>query len=320
MKDNTKIPESEHQKIIDLFLKGMSQKDIGALYGKSGDVIKLILRKHNVYAKDRPPRFSEEDIQNMIDMYLNGATLADLEVKYKTTDTTIMALFDKAGIQRRHSLYTCNENYFDTIDTEDKAYYLGLLYADGYNNVEHGVIKLTLQAEDKHILEKFKEVTENTTPLRFIENSKIKDTWKDCYEFSINNKRMSKVLEKHGVYQKKCLILKFPNWLDKSLYPHFIRGYFDGDGSISKKEHNSGSMSIISTDAFCSYLQGWIEATLNIETHIYISHTLETTTRTFMITRYDYCKIFFDYIYNDAHYYLKRKHDIYLNKYVQNVA
>lgn len=319
MEDNTKIPESEHQKIIELFLKGMTQKDIGALYGKSGDVIKLILRKHNVYAKDRPPRFSDEDIQDMIDMYLNGAILADIERKYKTSDTTIMALFDKAGIKRRHGLYTCNENYFDKIDTEDKAYYLGLLYADGYNNVEHGVIKLTLQAEDKHILEKFKEVTENTTPLKLIENSKKKDTWKDCYQFSINSKHMSKVLEKHGMYQAKSLILKFPNWLDNSLYPHFIRGYFDGDGSISSKKYG-GSMSIMSTDAFCSYLQGWLEAVLKIETHIYVFHTLEKTTRTFMITKYEFCKVFFDYIYNDAHYFLKRKYDVYFNKYVKNVA
>lgn len=313
MKNDIKILESEHQKIIDLFLNGMSQKDIGALYGKSGDVIKLILRKHNVYAKDRQPRFSDEDIKDMIEMYQNGCILKDLEKKYKTSDTTIMALFDKAGIPRRHGLYTCDENYFDEINTEEKAYYLGLLYADGYNNVDNGSINLVLQEEDIEILEKFNEETKNTRQLRFIQNSKINGNWKDCYEFAINSKHMSKVLEKHGMYKGKSLILRFPNWLDESLYPHFIRGYFDGDGSISKRK-DSYSMSIISTDAFCSYLQGWIEAKLNIETHIYVSSSIDKPTRTFMITKKEHTKKFFDFIYNDAHLYIKRKYDIYFMK------
>lgn len=319
MNNTGKIPESEHQKIIELFLNGMTQKDIGAMYGKSGDVIKLILRKNNIYAKDRQPRFSTEEIEDMIDMYLNGCILKDLEIKYKTSDTTIMALFDKAGIPRRHGIYECNENFFDEIDTEEKAYYLGLLYADGYNNVERGSIKLVLQEEDIEILNHFNKVTENTRPLKIIKNSNIKNNWKDCYEFSICNKHMSKVLEKHGVYQAKSLRLTFPNWLDKSLYPHFIRGYFDGDGHISKGKYNY-SMSIVGTEVFCSYLQGWLESKLDIETHLYVSTTIEKTTRTFMITKKEHSKKFFDFIYNDAHLYLKRKYDVYLKKHVKNVA
>lgn len=319
MKNNTKIPESEHQKIIEMFLNGMSQKAIGEMYGKSGDVIKLILRKNNVYAKDREPRFSDEDIQDMINMYLNGSILKDLEKKYKTSDTTIMAIFDKAGIRRRHSIYTCDENYFDVIDTEDKAYFLGLLYSDGYHNTNKNCITITLQEEDVDVLKTFNEVTKNTRPLRLVENNKVNGNWKNCYQLTLISQHMSKILEKHGVYQAKSLILKFPNWLDESLYPHFIRGYFDGDGSINKRKE-SYSMSIVGTDAFCSYLQGWIEAKLGIETHIYVSSSIDKPTRTFMITKKEYSKKFFDYIYNDAHIYLKRKHDVYLKKHQNNVA
>lgn len=317
MKNNTKIPESEHQKIIEMFLNGMSQKAIGEMYGKSGDVIKLILRKNNVYAKDREPRFSDEDIQDMINMYLNGSTLKDLEKKYKTSDTTIMSIFDKKGIGRRHSIYTCDDNYFDIIDTEDKAYFLGLLYADGYHNTDNNSISITLQEEDVDILKTFNNMTNNTRPLRFVENNKVNKNWKNCYQAMIISPHMSKILEKHGVYKAKSLILKFPNWLDESLYPHFIRGYFDGDGNINKKKY---SMSIVGTDAFCSYLQGWVEAKLGIETHIYVSSSLDRPTRTFMITKREHSKKFFDYIYNDAHIYLKRKYDVYLKKHKINVA
>ena len=71
---------------------------------------------------------------------------------------------------------------------------------------------------------------------------------------------------------------------------------------------------------FVPIFKDGLEAVLKIETHIYVSHTLEKTTRTFMITKYEFCKVFFDYIYNDAHYFLKRKYDVYFNKYVKNVA
>lgn len=318
MDKNNKIPESEHQKIIDLFLDGMSQKDIGKIYGKSNDVIRSILRKHNIYAKDRKPKFSETDIKDMIKIYLSGAPMRVLEEKYNTSDTTIMGLFDKKGIQRRHSKYTCDDHYFDKIDTQEKAYFLGLLYADGYNNTGSSTISLTLQARDVDILNSFAKETRNTHPLRFVPNSQINPKWSDCYQFIITSQHMSKVLEKHGVFRAKSLILEFPKWLDESLYSHFIRGYFDGDGNICKNKARH-TMSIVSTESFCKCFQDWIEKKLNIETHLYISSTIDKPTRTFMTTKKESTKILFDFIYNDAHLYLKRKHDVYIEKYV-NVA
>ena len=52
--------------------------------------------------------------------------------------------------------YNVNDNYFDVIDNQNKAYILGFLYADGCN-YKNGYFKIDLQEEDKNMLEVFKK-------------------------------------------------------------------------------------------------------------------------------------------------------------------
>lgn len=122
------------------------------------------------------------------------------------------------------------------------------------------------------------------------------------------------MLKDYGLVGAKSLILEFPEWLNRDLYPHFIRGYFDGDGSISKEKYKY-NMSIISTESFCSYVQKILLEDLGIESHMYISRSEEKSTRTLMITRKHLNKIFFDWLYRDANLYLQRKYNIYKSKY-----
>ena len=53
-----------------------------------------------------------------------------------------------------------NKNFFNKIDTEEKAYFLGFLYADGYNNTDRNSVALSLKEDDKEILEKYSEKTD----------------------------------------------------------------------------------------------------------------------------------------------------------------
>jgi hypothetical protein len=72
---------------------------------------------------------------------------------------TICKLLDSMGIKRRKNgmrRYELNENYFDVIDSHDKAYILGFLFADGCNNPKKYTISISLQEEDKDILEKMR--------------------------------------------------------------------------------------------------------------------------------------------------------------------
>lgn len=131
--------------------------------------------------------------------------------------------------------YQINENFFESIDTEEKAYILGFLYADGCNYVSKSGQKeiiATQLEQDKDILEQIKTVIESTYPL-YTEIQK--ENGKTKYIFRVTSNKLSDDLYKLGVVYKKSLILTFPDltiFKSDTLIRHFIRGVFDGDGCI----------------------------------------------------------------------------------------
>lgn len=128
--------------------------------------------------------------------------------------------------------YKLDETYFEEVNTEDKAYFLGLLYADGYNQVTNKgkYISLSLQVSDIHILRDFKKALGSTQKLCLLRAKK--KTHSDQARLQINSKKLCEDLVKLGCIQNKSLMLTFPTFLPKHLIHHFIRGYFDGDGCV----------------------------------------------------------------------------------------
>ena len=309
-----KILESEYGNIIDLYKQGYSQYELANKYNVSRDTIKEIFKKCNVSRKDKPCRFSSEEIEKIKQLYNDGMTSYELGDMYNMSDESMRRWLQLWGIAMRHTKYVFDEYYFDIIDNQDKAYILGLLYADGYHNVKKNTISITLQEEDKNILEHISFLINSNKPLRFVPNHEKHFNWKNCYQLSFTSPHTSKVLKDYGLVDAKSLILEFPEWLNRDLYPHFIRGYFDGDGSVSKGKYKY-NMSIISTESLCSYIQKILLEDLGIESHMYISHSEEKPTRTLMITKKHLNKIFFDWLYQDANLYLQRKYNIYKSKY-----
>ena len=315
--NNSQIALSEHDNIINLYKSGLSQSKIGDMYGTSREPIKRILKLYCITRNDKPNRFSMDDMDKIITMYNNGLSTKEIGKLYNTTDETIRCWLDKSGIDRRHSLYTLNEHYFDKIDNQDKAYILGLLYADGYYNQKTNTVSITLQEDDKHILEEINNLINSDRHLRFVNNNQYKETWKNCYQLVMTGKHISSMLCNYGVLPKKSLILEYPYWLDKSLQRHFVRGYFDGDGHIAKAKYKY-NMSIIGTDNFCDGVKKLIEEELQLCPRLYVSQSLDKPTRTLMLTRKNDCKMFFDWIYQDANLFLRRKYNVYLEKYCDN--
>lgn len=139
------------------------------------------------------------------------------------------------------SKYTYNEDYFKKIDTAEKAYWLGFLYADGCitrfyrgDKLKSMSLELTLKDEDCEHLVKFKSALESNVP---IQHRVIAKKYK-ADRMVINSTKMCRDLIKLGCTPTKSLTLEFPN---KDIVPlefesDFIRGYFDGDGGISYSE------------------------------------------------------------------------------------
>lgn len=128
-------------------------------------------------------------------------------------------------IKKKYRKYLINENYFEKIDTEKKAYWLGFLMADGYNSGKF----IRVDIKDEGHLEKFRNeiYINNDMPIREKYNNKTK-----IYYLTVQDPKILNDVEKLGVLNKKSMITKYPHI--KSEYDkYFIKGVFDGDGSLS---------------------------------------------------------------------------------------
>lgn len=122
-----------------------------------------------------------------------------------------------------------NENYFENIDTEDKAYFLGFIMADGCILKNRNTLKIIINKKDKHILEDFSKCIDFKgsiyTPL----------TRNHMCSISMSNIKLKNDLNKLGIISNKTKTLELPI-IRKDLYRHLLRGFFDGDGCIRLKE------------------------------------------------------------------------------------
>lgn len=199
--------------------------------------------------------------------------------------------------------YNFDETYFNSIDSEEKAYWLGFLYADG--NVYKTQMTLKLQRRDRIHLENFRKVLKSEHPIH-------DGASKDGHLFSsffIGSKKIVHSLQKHGMIPKKTFILKFPR-IDKYLYPHFIRGYFDADGCISVRNIGKGkTWSIFSVSiGFIDELKKALSESLKIKIR---SHK-QGNGIVLCGSSKESVNLFCNYIYKDATIFLNRKREKFL--------
>lgn len=120
--------------------------------------------------------------------------------------------------------YNADDNFFSDIDSPDKAWCLGLMFSDGYMDRR----LLTLSMCDLDVIEKFKKCLKSESPIRMV---KKYGNNLQPYSISISSPELYDSLINYGCIPNKSLTLRFPI-IHSMLRSHFIRGVFDGDGSI----------------------------------------------------------------------------------------
>ena len=205
-----------------------------------------------------------------------------------------------------------NENYFDDINTAEKAYFLGFLYADGYNNVKKHEIKIRLSIQDEELLIKFRDILypNQDRPLQY----SVRNGNHSYCELYVSNKRLSDSLVKHGCIQAKTFQVAFPYFISKSLYRHFIRGVFDGDGSICLSVLKSGEhktcFSIIGYRPFIADINKVIAMECDLNENKLISYKgKDERIATLAFTGCRQCIRIREYLYQDANLFMKRKYE-----------
>ena len=208
--------------------EGISVNKITKLVGKSHTTITKYFKIHNIEFKNVNEKTNGEYLK-ALDLYKTGKfSVTELANKFKIDRHSLSNRIKSIGIDviNKQNLIRFDENVFDEIDTEEKAYWLGFLYADGCISSRDNAIELSLKYSDFNHLYKFKKF------LNCSNNITI-DTIRCRFMFS--SVYFKKRLIELGCTPRKSLTLKFPTeeQIPNHLIIPFIRGYFDGDGAFS---------------------------------------------------------------------------------------
>lgn len=191
---------------------------------------------------------SDADKLNVVNLYQAGLTAASIGRRFGVSKQAIGGLLkrraipirnDQSALQRKYHL---NNRYFAVIDSREKAYFLGLIYADGCvsKNGASMQMKISLQAEDSYILKWLSNSLYgcDRVVLQSPRNEKCKEQSRLC----IFDRRFVEDIERLGCHERKSKTIRLQPVLDNlkpELLPSFLLGYFDGDGGVySRLEKN----------------------------------------------------------------------------------
>ncbi len=218
------------------------------------------------------------DENDVCQMYNSGKSLKDISSVFNCSQTGISNLLKRNGIKLRGksssrkklNAHNLDVSYFENIDSHDKAYWLGLLTADGC--ISRDGYKATLLLKDFDLVEKFKKSINSGHKIskRNIFDKRTKKTYIN-YSLQVCSKEFVKNLINQGVTSRKSYVCDFPKINDIYIFS-YLRGLLDGDGSIIlDKSSKKIRISFIATKEIITGIQEYISDKLKITPHpIYI--------------------------------------------------
>ena len=250
--------------------------------------------------------FWEKEKNNVIDMYVNKKMrTGEIAKKYGCWTSTVSNHLKDWGFnlkrERHNATYTLDTHFFDSIDTEEKAYFVGLLLSDGHIS-KRNVIMLTMK--DLDIIQKYKDAIKTNKDIR-------KDRYGNYY-LNITSKSMCMRLREMGFHNRKSYefdINKILQFIPNNLIHHFVRGMFDGDGSIriykyeyvKNPQYHLGYTGLYNVVSFVKKYLGLHTKTVKESD---LTYTCVTACKE------DILRIF-ELLYKDATVYIDRKYEIF---------
>lgn len=234
------------------------------------------------------------NIEKYIDLCNKGKTKKEISNELNVTIRTVTNYKNKTGIspaiQRRVNL---NQDYFKSIDCEEKAYILGFICADGYIDTCEKTLCFGINKKDAEILFRFRDMLQSKAEL-------TKHSTKNCVRINFCSKVLVDDLKKIGITRNKTKTLEMPIIKD-NLMNHFIRGYIDGDGHIGVRQ----CVIVCGSENFKNSLVEYLESTFRRT----ISVSKVNNHYRIVLNRRDYDII--DWIYKNQTISLSRKYKSY---------
>lgn len=205
------------------------------------------------------------DIKSVENKYFDNWRIKDIAIFHKCSVPQIAKIIRLKIKSRRTLVYKwkVDHSFFNKIDTEEKAYILGFLCADGCVSKNKNHVGISIQGRDLDVIEKLKFHLKSDVPIK---HRIYKE--KEYVSIGISSKELCNDLKKWGCVPLKSSRLK---WIDKikdELLCHFVRGYCDGDGHVGfwfyKGKYLKSTVSFTSTEDFCTGLRNLFLSKLGI--------------------------------------------------------
>ena len=304
------------EEAIEMYLEGVQVRTISkGLKISEGTFIRR-LKEMGLYKRKNNIPFTESEKEKIVEMRKSGygkayiANEIGLPVKRveRYIDSLDIPYKKRTPTRKDNTLHTLDTNYFDTIDAEGKAYWLGFIMADG--SLSDYRLTIRLSYADYEHLKEFKKAIQFSGEIVVKEGSNnFKKMYKSC-TIEVNSRDLVEGLSQYMPIGKKSDKIELPN-IDSNLMNHFIRGYFDGDGYIVRTRKHmgicgnpkflTGISELFLSEGLRKEEEGYMSNVNKEETYGELRYSKRATER------------ILEWIYSDAKTYLKRKYDDYYN-------
>lgn len=293
----------QKQDIANMYKSGMTYYQIKEKYWGGNEKIRKVLLEMGVEPRKRwhkVVKVKEEDKKQIKKLFEQGKTAREISELLGFNLLTVRDHLYKMGYNEKPIK---NDHFFDSIDTEEKAYIFGLFCADGWLG-KNNCMALYLKEEDGYMVKNFAKCFWNKEPY-FIQRKTG-----NGYETCIKLPHTIDVLKGYGINNNKSYELRFPTCVPENLLPDFVRGYFDGDGCISGQQ-----VSFVGTIYFIEELISIVSKYADVSNKVHPFRASKDPNNNVSVSicwsGINQCRKIRDWMYRngEAELYLKRKYE-----------
>ena len=319
-KKDTPYTQEQLDYIKQLLDQGWSVSKVAKVYDLSIHALKKRKKDNNWASKktQRAKKLTQQELDDIKEMIDNDIPIKTISEKYQISESTIQRrkTNNHWTLVKRKNRYNFDENFFDEIDTEHKAYWLGFLMADGYilskrkgkraNQSQNFGFSISMR--DEELFGYFKEDLKAENPVNIYNNTSTSFKPNTPYgRILLTSQHTVDSLKRHGIVENKTFITKMPE-ISENLIPAFIRGYSDGDGSIYIDKNNRIGWSLCGTKELLTSIQNYFGLNYKLDQRFPERNNNNWSLKVVGWQNVPKC---LDIIYSDATIYLKRKYDKY---------
>lgn len=313
--DDQKVKEmfEEYENSSEINISKLAKK-----YGICRSSFHKLRELYNISEKDKlNTKYPKSLIQEIHNKYLNkGTSLVLLYKEYKIKPFRIKERFEKYGFKLKNPKQGLNLNFFDDIDSEIKAYLLGFIAGDG--SVSEEGLHIRVAYNDIHIIKLLQKYINPEAEIKYLplENQQ-NQVIINFYSVELVEK-----LKNYGIVKNKTYVPMYIPKMPKELIRHFIRGYYDADGTasfgikINPKTKNTKGTTFKA--AFTSHLSNLLkdvekELTLNeITSSLKYYKNNKGNHYYSLVVSMGSLDLFENYLYQNSNFYLLRKREKFL--------